>query len=491
MRDNEIVAAIIAGDPAGLAAAYDRYAAALHAYCRSLLAEPADAADAVQDTFIIAAAKVGELRDPDRLRPWLYAVARNECHRRLRGRGRFAPLDEAGDVTDTQADASSTAGRAELRDLVAAALAGLNPADREVIELNLRHDVEGRDLADALGVPLNQAHALASRARGQLERSLGVLLVARTGRESCAELDAMLASWDGTLTILLRKRVSRHIENCEICGERKRQTLSPAALFSVLPLVGLPPGLRHEVLQLVSDRSPAAVGYRTAVVNGAGRFSQSGFPVQLSPARARKRSIRAHPVPYAVAAVIVVLALTGSAAYALKHDHTAANRHRAGATVTITVPAGPAATTGQSTPAASAASASPTESPANVPAVAPSSPIASVSPAPSVSPGTLQLSSDIVKVPAGNPSPYVPPFTGTFTLTALGGPVTYSISVPSSEQPYLTLTPSHGTLQAGQQQTVTVTVLPAPSPAPRPPYVNTIAVNPGGILVTIHYLPSG
>jgi RNA polymerase sigma factor (sigma-70 family) len=499
MRDHEIVAAIVAGDPAGLAAAYDGYAAPLHAYCRSLLAEPADAADAVQDTFVIAAAKVGDLREPDRLRPWLYAVARNECYRRLRGQARFAPLDAAGDVSDTQADASTTAGRAELRDLVAAALAGLNPSDREVIELNLRHEVEGRDLADALGVPLNQAHALASRARGQLERSLGVLLVARTGREACAELDAMLADWDGTLTILLRKRVSRHIENCEICGERKRRELSPAALFSVLPLVGLPAGLRRQVLQLVADRSPAAAGYRAAVVGRAGRFGQSGFPVQLSPAgRAPKRALRAHPVPYAVAAAVIVLAASGSAAYALRHDHAAASRHhhRAAAAVTITVSAKPAATTAQSTPAqstsaTSAATAHATARPTTAPAVPPSSPIATVSPTPNVSPGTLQLSSDTVKVPAGNPTPYLPPFTGTFTLTAVGGPVTYSISVPSSEQAYLTLTPSHGTLQAGQQQTVTVTVLPAPSPAPRPPYVNTVTVNPGSVLVTIHYLPSG
>ena len=88
MHDREIVAAIVAGNPAGLAAAYDRYAAALHTYCRTLLAEPADAADAVQDTFIVAAAKLDGLRDPDRLRPWLYAVARNECHRRLRAPAR-------------------------------------------------------------------------------------------------------------------------------------------------------------------------------------------------------------------------------------------------------------------------------------------------------------------------------------------------------------------------------------------------------------------
>jgi RNA polymerase sigma factor (sigma-70 family) len=485
MRDREIVAAIVAGDPAGLAAAYDSYAAALHAYCRSVLAEPADAADAVQDTFVIAAAKVGSLRDPDRLRPWLYAVARNECYRRFRGRAQLASLDEAGDVSDTLTDASAGAGRVELRDLVAAALAGLNPGDREVIALNLRHEVEGQDLADALGVPLNQAHALASRARGQLERSLGALLVARTGRQACADLDAMLAGWDGTLTILLRKRVSRHIENCEICGERKKRELSPAALFSVLPVVVLPPSLRHQVLRLVSDNSAEAVGYRTQVVSRAGRFSPSGFPVQLHPADpSRNRRIRAHPVLYAAAVVVILLAGGGSAAYALKHKHTAADSHPAGVTVTITVPPKSPAITRQRTPTPSATSPSPTVAPVVVTTSSPS-------PSTSVSPGILELSSDIVHVPDPVPSLYEPPFTATLTLTAQGGPVSFAIAVPSSEQPYLTLTPDSGTLQAGQQQVVTVTVTPAPSPAPAPVYYDTVTVNPGNIGVTIYYTPAG
>jgi hypothetical protein len=75
MRDSELVASIVAGDPEGLAAAYDRYSGPLFGYCQSLLRERDDAADAVQDTFVIAASKLGRLRDPERLRPWLFAVA--------------------------------------------------------------------------------------------------------------------------------------------------------------------------------------------------------------------------------------------------------------------------------------------------------------------------------------------------------------------------------------------------------------------------------
>ena len=229
MEDPEVVAAIVAGDPAGLAEAYDRYATPLYAYCRSLLQEPADAADAVQDTFLVATAKLRDLRDPARLRPWLYAVARNECFRRLRAGKALSGLEEAADVPAPAADIGAATEQAELGELIRAALDGLNPRERDVIELSLVAELGGDELAAALGVSRNHAHALLSRARTQLERSLGALIVARTGRDACIDLDAMLAGWDGRLTVLMRKRISRHIERCDICGERKRRELTPGA----------------------------------------------------------------------------------------------------------------------------------------------------------------------------------------------------------------------------------------------------------------------
>src|SRR5690242_13641678 len=95
MQDRAVVEAVISGDADGFAAAYDQYAASLYARCHAVLPEP-EAAEAVLDTFLVAAAKLDELRDPDRFGPWLHAVARNECLRRL-GPGADIPADQDAD----------------------------------------------------------------------------------------------------------------------------------------------------------------------------------------------------------------------------------------------------------------------------------------------------------------------------------------------------------------------------------------------------------
>jgi len=91
MQDQEVVAAIVAGDPDGLAEAYDRYAAPLYVYCSFMLPGPDDAAAVVRDTFLIATSRLEGLRDPGKLRAWLLAVAQSECLRRRSAAGVTSP----------------------------------------------------------------------------------------------------------------------------------------------------------------------------------------------------------------------------------------------------------------------------------------------------------------------------------------------------------------------------------------------------------------
>jgi RNA polymerase sigma factor (sigma-70 family) len=463
MRDSEVVAAIVAGDPGGLAAAYDKYADPLFKYCRTLLRDPADAADAVQDTFVIAATRLGGLRDPERLQSWLYAVARNECLRIVRARRGVSVLDEVLDVTDDSADISAEAERADLRALFEDAKDGLNPGEREVIELQLRAGLEAGEVADVLGVSRNHAHTLLSRAREQLETCLGVLLVGRAGRDQCGELGAMLNGWDGRLTVLLRKRLHRHIERCGTCTATQEYQLRPSMLLDLSPgaalaagaalsfrgAAGAPEGLRGHTIALATGHGPAAAAHSAAVLSRAGGFTKAGFPKPGADAvlagqrgtpiagrhaggprtgfmkRGLRSSSRSHA---AVAAAVVIAVAVAAAAFALAGNGQrftpAADPNRPAASVLT--PASQPATAGAARQSPSAASAPGRPTPASskpAPGKTKPSPVKSSAPPPAKT-SSPPVSTSSSGSPSHAPSPTSTPAPapgGTLSASPAGG----------------------------------------------------------------------
>ncbi|HWC44064.1 MAG TPA: sigma-70 family RNA polymerase sigma factor, partial [Actinomycetota bacterium] len=249
--DAELVRAATAGDRGAFAAIYDRYADRLHDFCWGLLRDRDEAADATQDAFVVAAERLGQLRDPERLRPWLYAVARSQALRRIRARSREAPEEEMTDLPDPTTGPEQAAERSDLRELVWDAATGLSDRDRALLDLHLRHGLEGTELAQAMGIEPGHAYVLLSRLRDQVERSLGAFLVARLGRADCTELSTMLSSWDGRFSPLVRKRVARHVDGCDICGPARRRLASPLALLAAVPPMPAPAYLRPRVLDRV------------------------------------------------------------------------------------------------------------------------------------------------------------------------------------------------------------------------------------------------
>jgi RNA polymerase sigma factor (sigma-70 family) len=258
--DTELVSGVLAGDREAFAAVYDRYADRLHDFCWSVLRDRDEAADAVQDTFVLAAQRLAQLNDPERLRPWLYAVARSVALRRVRARQRIV-LDEVEDMADTDPGPHRAAEQEAMRDLVWTAAAGLSERDRALLDLHVRHGLEGAELGDAMGVSASHAYVLLTRLRDQVERSMGALLIARLGRKDCTDLDALLANWDGRFSPLMRKRVARHVDGCAVCSARRRVAVSPLALLAGVPLLPAPLFLKDRVMtevQLVALHRPIA-----------------------------------------------------------------------------------------------------------------------------------------------------------------------------------------------------------------------------------------
>ncbi len=307
MDDAALVEAARRGDGSAWGAIYDRYADKLHDHCHRILRDRDEAADALHDAFLAASTHLDQLRDPARLRPWLYSICRHESLRRCRQRSRVELTDEVDDMSGADVDLGRGTESAELQELVWSAAAGLSARDQALLDLNLRQGLEGQDLADAMGTSLNNSYVMLSRLRDQVERSLGALLIARLGRDDCEELDAILAGWDGKFSPILRKRVARHVDGCDVCRERRAAVVSPMALLAAAPIVPAPMALRGRVLDGIgSGVPPQPIS-----------FTRAGY---AAPERGARRS--AWPWR-AVAGLILVAGVLGALlAVNVGHDET-------------------------------------------------------------------------------------------------------------------------------------------------------------------------
>ena len=87
-RTDSAAAPSALGGHLAFARIYDRHSAVVRALCIRHLPHDADADDALQETFIRAYRLLHEATEPDSLRPWLYAIARNVCAERRRAAAR-------------------------------------------------------------------------------------------------------------------------------------------------------------------------------------------------------------------------------------------------------------------------------------------------------------------------------------------------------------------------------------------------------------------
>jgi RNA polymerase sigma factor (sigma-70 family) len=315
--DAQLVTAYLSGDRNALASIYDLYAPGLFDTAAAMLSDRHDAADMVQDVFCIAAERLNQLRDPNRLKPWLYAVLRNEVYRRTKKRKRATPTDfQSATVPDVVAAFDPNAEGAaasfdELAELVRSAAAGLDERDRLVLELSVRQGLTGTDLADALGVSPEQSYSLVHRMRDRIEKSLGAFTVAKMGSNDCKELASIISGWNGEFSVLIRKRVARHIDECSMC-EKTRSKYAPLALFGVAPAFLLPIGLREKVLA-ATQSIPVPSESSNAHANKSSRGSQRSKHIKLNRNDGFPRLARAsrHAMAIVASTTAVLLLIAG------------------------------------------------------------------------------------------------------------------------------------------------------------------------------------
>lgn len=147
----------------------------LHRYLRRRIGGGL-ADDLAAETFAVAYASWERLDETRALRPWLYGIAANllrhhwrKERRQLQAYARTGidPVEDDLEGSDDRADAG-----ARSREL-AAVLAGLGDAERDILLLHAWADLTDGEIAEALSLPLGTVKSRLHRTRALLRNRLG------------------------------------------------------------------------------------------------------------------------------------------------------------------------------------------------------------------------------------------------------------------------------------------------------------------------------
>ena len=268
-----LVARVRHGEEGAFEALYERHAGELASFCSYMLGCRSDAEDALQATFASAyRALLADQRELA-LRPWLFAIARNECLTILRRR---RPTVELNGERALRGDpARELELREEVRDTLVR-LRELPERQRAAMVLAELRGLSQAEIGTVLGVRADQVKALVYQARSDL-------ISERRARETkCDEIREELSSARGAA--LLRGRLRRHVRSCEDCRTfaagvaRQRRQLSgvlPVAPWLVLKFRAFEEALARAFCEPTAFAGSATLG--GTVAGAALQFAGGGI----------------------------------------------------------------------------------------------------------------------------------------------------------------------------------------------------------------------
>lgn len=167
-----LLASAAAGDEVAFASIVGAHHEDMRRVCVVVVGRDDIADDAVEAAWSKAWRKLGSVRDPARLRPWLVSIAVNEARQLVRSRARRAMVEITVDqLEDTAGDdgVARTIGRVDLR----RALDKLDPDDRALLAMRYVAGFDATELAYATGRTPSGTRARLARLLQRLEKELG------------------------------------------------------------------------------------------------------------------------------------------------------------------------------------------------------------------------------------------------------------------------------------------------------------------------------
>lgn len=264
LSDERLTRRAVGGDEHAFAAIFRRYHQSLYRFCLTILGNPEDAQDALQNTMMkVMRALPGEERKIE-LKPWLYRIAHNESIDLLRRRRETRELD-VEQIAPGYGLAEDVATRERLRRLLVD-LQELPERQREVLVMR---ELVGLDFEE-IGTALATTDAVARQTLYEARQSLQQM---EAGREmSCDLVTRALSDGDGRVT--RRRDVRAHLRSCADCRRFRDEIDSRERTLAALS--PLPAVAAAGMLQGLLGGSQAASGGGLAAMLGGGAANTIG-----------------------------------------------------------------------------------------------------------------------------------------------------------------------------------------------------------------------
>jgi RNA polymerase sigma-70 factor (ECF subfamily) len=169
-QERSLISAARRGDEDAFRDLYLAYSRPIWNLINSLIGDPIQAQDVLQNVFFKAFRGLAGFRFQSGLLTWIYRIAHNECRNHLRGRG--AATLPLGTVIGSreEVDRSHVAGEDEVtRAALRAAVMDLPFKMREVIILKYMEDLSYKEMSRILGCPPGTVASRLNRALAELE----------------------------------------------------------------------------------------------------------------------------------------------------------------------------------------------------------------------------------------------------------------------------------------------------------------------------------
>lgn len=161
--DNRLIARTLAGETEAFSVLVKRWERPIYSLALRMLGKDEDARDACQEAFIAAFRNLSKFRGDAKFSSWMYRIALNACHTRLRNAGivkySLDETDENGrqkDVVDKSAVSLSDQLQLDERtQFVRRALQALPPEMRQVIVMKEYEEMTFVEIAEILHLPIS------------------------------------------------------------------------------------------------------------------------------------------------------------------------------------------------------------------------------------------------------------------------------------------------------------------------------------------------